>query len=251
MFEIDKKEFGAFMAQLRKEKGMTQKELAERLYISDKAVSKWETGVSIPDVSLLLPLSEQLDVTVTELLQSRRLNADEAMDPEEAEALLQKAIQMSSARQPAQKESRVLLVGAYVLSVLISGLELLWLSGILEMKADLYLLPVMCMGIGAYFWLFVRSRLPWYYDHDRIGTYHHGGLRMNVPGVAFNNRNWPYIVRAIRIYTAAAMVGYPILYWIGSRFLASVWFGMGEKVLVGLAAASLVGTLYYVGKKYE
>lgn len=67
MFEIDRKEFGAFLALLRKEKGMTQKELAERLYVSDKAVSKWETGVSIPDVSLLLPLSEELDVTVAEL----------------------------------------------------------------------------------------------------------------------------------------------------------------------------------------
>lgn len=46
MYELDKEKFGAFVAQLRKEKGYTQKELAERLYISNKAVSKWETGVS-------------------------------------------------------------------------------------------------------------------------------------------------------------------------------------------------------------
>lgn len=46
MFEIDRKKFGAFVALLRKEKGYTQKELAQRLFISDKAVSKWETGVS-------------------------------------------------------------------------------------------------------------------------------------------------------------------------------------------------------------
>lgn len=46
MFEIDKRKFGAFIAELRKERGMTQKELAEKLFISDKAVSKWETGVS-------------------------------------------------------------------------------------------------------------------------------------------------------------------------------------------------------------
>ena len=46
MHEIDKDRFGAFVAQLRREKGMTQRELADRFYVSDKAVSKWERGVS-------------------------------------------------------------------------------------------------------------------------------------------------------------------------------------------------------------
>ncbi len=46
MFDINKQEFGTFVAKLRKQKGYTQKELAQKLFISDKAVSKWETGVS-------------------------------------------------------------------------------------------------------------------------------------------------------------------------------------------------------------
>ena len=46
MHELDKDSFGQFLAQMRREKGWTQKELAERLYVSDKAVSKWERGVS-------------------------------------------------------------------------------------------------------------------------------------------------------------------------------------------------------------
>lgn len=46
MYEINNQKFGAFLLQLRKEKGMTQRELAEKLYVSDKAVSKWERGVS-------------------------------------------------------------------------------------------------------------------------------------------------------------------------------------------------------------
>ncbi len=45
-FELNKEKFGEFIAELRKEKGMTQRELAERLFVSDKAVSKWERGVS-------------------------------------------------------------------------------------------------------------------------------------------------------------------------------------------------------------
>ena len=46
MYEIDKKKLGSFIAELRKENRYTQKELAERLFLSDKAISKWETGVS-------------------------------------------------------------------------------------------------------------------------------------------------------------------------------------------------------------
>ena len=58
MYELDKAAFGRFLAQLRREKGMTQKELAATLYVSDKAVSKWERGLSVPDISLLVPLAD-------------------------------------------------------------------------------------------------------------------------------------------------------------------------------------------------
>ena len=73
MYELDREKFGSFIARLRKEKGYTQKELAEKLSISDKAVSKWETGKSLPDISLLVPLADIMEVTVTELLEARRI----------------------------------------------------------------------------------------------------------------------------------------------------------------------------------
>ena len=55
---IDKEQFGRFVAALRKERGLTQKELAQQLYLSDKAISKWETGGSMPDIAVLTPLAE-------------------------------------------------------------------------------------------------------------------------------------------------------------------------------------------------
>ena len=80
MYELNKIAFGSFLAQLRREKGMTQKELAACLYVSDKAVSKWERGLSVPDISLLVPLAEQLNVTVAELLQGCRVEEEPCRD---------------------------------------------------------------------------------------------------------------------------------------------------------------------------
>lgn len=63
---------GGLIAQVRKEKELTQKDLAERLHVSVQAVSKWERGLSCPDIGLLEPLAEELDLTVTELLSGQR-----------------------------------------------------------------------------------------------------------------------------------------------------------------------------------
>ena len=88
MYELDKARFGSFVAQLRKEKGLTQKALAQQLFISDKAVSKWETGVSVPDTALLIPLAEALGVTVTGSLDDiRRAVIKSAEDGRPREAI--------------------------------------------------------------------------------------------------------------------------------------------------------------------
>ena len=90
MFEINKNTFGEFLAAQRKEKGYTQKELAARLFVSDKAVSKWERGLSMPDISLLMPLADILDVTVTELLESRKLDQTVSMNTGQVETIVKK-----------------------------------------------------------------------------------------------------------------------------------------------------------------
>lgn len=65
---MDRYVTGAVIRRLREKKGLTQEELAERIHVSGKAVSKWETGRGFPDVSLLEPLSKALDISVIELL---------------------------------------------------------------------------------------------------------------------------------------------------------------------------------------
>jgi transcriptional regulator with XRE-family HTH domain len=69
---MDNNKIGLFISELRKSNQLTQKELAIKLNISDKAVSKWERGLSCPDISLLSPLSNIFNVTTTELLNGER-----------------------------------------------------------------------------------------------------------------------------------------------------------------------------------
>ncbi len=65
---------GNFIASERKRKGYTQRQLADILQISDKTISKWERGNGFPEVSLLLPLCNELDITVNELLSGERVS---------------------------------------------------------------------------------------------------------------------------------------------------------------------------------
>ena len=74
---MDQVRIGRFIADERKKKGWTQKQLAEKLNISDKTVSKWECGNGFPEVSLLLPLCEALGVTVNDLLSGERVSGED------------------------------------------------------------------------------------------------------------------------------------------------------------------------------
>lgn len=77
---MNNKKTGAFIRQQRKELFLSQKQLAEKLNVTDKSVSKWETGRGAPDISLLVPLAEVLGVTVTEILKGEKLKEKKLND---------------------------------------------------------------------------------------------------------------------------------------------------------------------------
>ena len=92
---MDNIRFGSFVAQLRKERGLTQKELAQRLHVTDKAVSKWETGRGFPDLKLLEPLAQTLEVSLVELLQGERTSSP-TLSVEEAGQVAARAMDSTS-----------------------------------------------------------------------------------------------------------------------------------------------------------
>ena len=73
---MNQEKIGLFIAELRKEKNMTQNDLANKLGVTDRAISKWENGRGLPDISLLAPLCSLLGVSINELLSGERLNEE-------------------------------------------------------------------------------------------------------------------------------------------------------------------------------
>lgn len=97
------KSIGAFICEQRKAKGLTQKELAEKLNITDKAVSKWERDICYPDISLIIPLAEILEISTSELLNG---GINISNDTQTTETLINKAIKFSS-KSSVQKAEKI------------------------------------------------------------------------------------------------------------------------------------------------
>lgn len=256
MFEIDRAKFGAFVAQLRKEKGITQKELAEKLCISDKAISKWETGKSIPDVSLLVPLAEILGVTVTELLESRCIEVPENMDKEQTDNLVKKVIELSAEERAKRRKKNI---GVYFLCAVICVIEMLCIYPFRDIQAiignielmPLFMILFFSIGFGAYFWIFIKEKLPSYYDENEISVYVDGILHMNMIGVVFNNNNWPYIVKALRGWSVCGMVGVPLVYWRVIMMFRPVNSMIFSVLVLTYVLGGLFIPVYILGRKYQ
>lgn len=251
MFEIDKKKFGAFVSELRKEKGYTQRELAEKLFISDKAVSKWETGVSIPDTALLIPLAELLDVTVTELLMCQRMNTDTPMDAGQVEDVVKTALNYSEEKTARAYQAKTKWPLIYFCS-LIAGVAGMLTGTHLQMKSTTMITSVVLGAVfGAYFCIFVKTKLPAFYDENRCGLYYDGFFRMNIPGVAFNNSNWPHILRAGRIWSCLTISLYPVINIIMNHLNPKLWMYTETYVCLVLVLGGLYVPIYVLGRKYQ
>ena len=105
---MDVKRTGSFIAEMRKGKNMTQAELAAKLQVTDKAVSRWERGVGYPDITLLEPLAGQLGVTVLDILRGEKTFPDK-MTGEETEQTVAETVRLAAV-QRRQAVRRVILL---------------------------------------------------------------------------------------------------------------------------------------------
>lgn len=118
---MDVKRTGSFIAEMRKGKNMTQAELAAKLQVTDKAVSRWERGVGYPDITLLEPLAGQLGVTVLDILRGEKTFPDK-MTGEETEQTVAETVRLAAV-QRRQAVRRVILLA---IVMLIGAAMLIW-----------------------------------------------------------------------------------------------------------------------------
>lgn len=254
MIEIDKKKLGALIAELRKEKGITQKVLAERLFVSDKAVSKWETGANVPDIALLVPLADILGVTVTELLMCERMKSDHTMDTLKVEEVVKTAISYSEEEQTRTYQNKKQWGFSYVVAALLAAIEVFIFCVNGHISPSMIVAVVLGATFGLYFCFFAKTKLPTYYDNNRICAYSDGFFEMNLPGLAFNNSNWQKILNVGRIWSVVIMVIYPMISQIMAQMLLDNWVALIiVEVVVSLLCilGGLFIPMYVVGRKYE
>ena len=142
-----------------------------------------------------------------------------------------------------------------VLLVITAVAELAFLLGVFLKKDNLLAIGIvflfMCAVFGAYFCCFVRMKLSRFYDENNVNIFYDGPFRMHVPGVNFNNRNWPHIVQALRLSLCLNMILLPILNLLISSMAVAVWENIGKYVFLAIMLCSVFLPIYVVGKKYE
>ena len=138
---------GKFIADRRKEMKLTQKQLSEQLDVSDKTISKWECGRGLPEVALMLPLCNCLQVNVNELLSGEKLSEENYH--EKAEENL-----MNLVKEKEESKKKIILSVVVAMICVLAGTTLILVAGLLEMPVSARIVlgviasVVMIAGIG-------------------------------------------------------------------------------------------------------
>ena len=116
---MDATRFGLFVAEMRKENHMTQAELATKIKVTDKAVSRWERGLGFPDINSLEPLAEALGVSVLELMKSEKI-VETNIQCGDADIIVTDTIKAAEHQKQVeqQQEKRIILISIGVVAML-------------------------------------------------------------------------------------------------------------------------------------
>ena len=113
---MDAEKIGQFIYKLRTDKNFTQSQLADSIHVTNKAISRWERGIGFPDISLLEPLSNELGVSILELLKGEKLNKNDYVAKDDINTLLEVIINIKKK----SKKNKLILLSITTIIVIIS-----------------------------------------------------------------------------------------------------------------------------------
>ena len=151
---MEAEKFGRFIAQCRKNREMTQKELARKLNVTEQAVSRWECGKGFPDIQLLVPLAESLEISVSELMNLEKKNGEKATETLTDGDVKRMLADLSEMEKKNQRENKNLTATCIVITVVAAAAA--WLSGYASFLAA-WILGAFTAVAAAGFLLFIRS----------------------------------------------------------------------------------------------
>lgn len=183
---MNKEIFGKFIADMRREKNMTQQALAERLHVTNTAVSKWERGLSYPDLAMFESLAQALDLTVAELMACRKLAQEEVPD-DCAESSIRSVLAIVN-DATARHRKRVLLLGGILFLAALAVAAVIYYFTVLSVSETRFgeLVGKQIDGDGKYVYVEKDTRLlrlqcqdPALYDSLRDGQLYRLEYRYN------------------------------------------------------------------------
>lgn len=147
---MDQEKIGRFLKQLRREKNLTQEQLAEILNVSVRSVSRWETGSNMPDLSIILELSDFYQVDIREIIDGERKNTN--MNNNEENETIEKivAYTKNEKRQKTRKLNKYFILGFACIAVVLVNRQFGVLSYIFQKNIDEFICGMLC-GLGLLF----------------------------------------------------------------------------------------------------
>lgn len=145
---MDAAKFGTFIAESRKAKGMTQADLAKKLLVTDKAVSRWERGVGLPDINTIEPLANALELSVLEIMKSEKINSNDYSDKDTVE-IMRTAIMIEKENQKQEQTATGLAVFTTIIVAILS-----WIEGLGNVLGSIFFGAIVSvMEISIYYYL--------------------------------------------------------------------------------------------------
>ena len=142
---MDNQKFGQFILNLRKERGWTQAELAEKLHVTDKAISKWERGVGFPDIKMIEPLADVFGVSMLEIMRSERMDQHPIQMENATEAINNVFDIVEYQKKLEHKNILITIISFSIIVMLIFLVDLMHWEGFI-----MVCLPFIMLGIGIY-----------------------------------------------------------------------------------------------------